>query len=89
MTLAMFAGLAVICVETLAAVAIAVQAIIRVTRMNHCTRGGIVLGWLCLGSASVAVLVDVLAGKTQPSIYSALLMLAVAALVWLDRRSVR
>lgn len=81
----MIAG-ALMIVELLAAVVIAVYAILRVNRASKCTWLPYVAAWTVVGGSAAAAAGGIIAGTTQPDLYSATLMIGAACVVAIERR---
>lgn len=79
----------IVTLELAAALAIALQTIMRLNHMSNRTSMPVVLAWVALGGASGSIAASLLSGRAAADGGVVLLLVAVAALVWIDRRKVR
>ena len=79
----------IITLELLAALAISIQAVIRLNHMRPSTRLPIGVAWVALGGAGGSIAASLLSGRPAADGGFVMMLVAVAALVWIDRRQTR
>lgn len=77
---------AIVILELVGALIIALQSVMRVNRMTRATRLSYCAAWILAGGSSAAIAAGILSGAASPNIYSATLLISIALVASLDRR---